>query len=643
MPRLARLLVAAASLALALAPALTAAAPPVAAAPQHPAIAALPADTSDFEFRSFHADYTLIRGADQHANLDVVETAVAEFPSSDQNRGIIRAIPDYYGDVNLGTTVLSVTDENGDPHPYTVSSDGGFTLVRIGDANVFVHGTVTYVIHYLQVDTIRYFADTDDDEFYWDVNGTGWQQPFDEVSARVTIGPELTAALTGDLACYQGAEGSTDDCSGDIAATPDAAGGTVIEASAEDIEPGENLTVVVAFAPHTFVEGEPDPNGSPYDPVDPVPPIDLGPPPPLWAVLLSFAGWLASALGIVATVVLRRKKVVATSTIIPQYSVPKGLDVMIAAEMINKRHTALQAQLVSLAVKRKIRLLGYPVHDANTADYAVQFVDGTKLESWEQAVVTALFGASPASGDARDLQRAGDDELAGALGPIVAALPGAVTASGFEGPPARTRGSWWFVIAAVVLTLAGVIGSIAAGWIGLVLGAFGTIVGLGGVGFTLFAARKRTTWSAQGAEWVDYLLGMKMYLELAEKDRFRMLQSATGADRIDTTDGRQVVKLYEKLLPWAVIWGIEDSWARELEVQLQQTGEELDWYVGTGGFQSAYFLGALSGLQSGTSATMSTSSGGSSWSSSGGSSFSGGSSGGGSSGGGGGGGGGGGW
>jgi len=134
---------------------------------------------------------------------------------------------------------------------------------------------------------------------------------------------------------------------------------------------------------------------------------------------------------------------------------------------------------------------------------------------------------------------------------------------------------------------------------------------------------------------------MKMYLELAEKDRFAMLQSATGADRIDTTDGRQVVKLYEKLLPWAVIWGIEDSWARELEIQLQQTGEELDWYVGTGGFQSAYFLGALTGLASGTSAPISTS--GSSWSSSGGSSFSGGSSGGGFSGGGGGGGGGGGW
>ncbi len=53
---------------------------------------------------------------------------------------------------------------------------------------------------------------------------------------------------------------------------------------------------------------------------------------------------------------------------------------------------------MSLAVKRKIRLLGYPVHDASTADYAVQFVDGSGLDSWEQAVVDALFGPAPASG-----------------------------------------------------------------------------------------------------------------------------------------------------------------------------------------------------------------------------------------------------
>ena len=629
MPRLARLFAVVATLAVVFLPALPATASP--SAPALPAFAALPGDTSDFTFDSFHADYTLTRDVQQRAHLEVVETAVAVFPSFDQNHGIIRAIPDYYGDVFLTTSVQGVTDENGDDVPYSVQHDGGFTILQIGDGNVFVHGATTYVIHYTQIDTIRYFEDTDDDEFYWDVNGTGWEQPFGVVSVTVTLAPELLDALGPGLSCYQGAEGSTTPCSEGVS-NPEP---LVIEAAARDLGPRENLTIVIPFAPHTFVEGTPSAGGNPDAPVD------LGPPPPVWGVVLSMFGWLAFVVGIVGAVALRRKRAVATSTIIPQYSVPKGLDVMVAAELIEQRRTALQAQFVSLAVKRKIRLLGYPVLDASTADYAVQFVDGTGLDSWEQAVVDAIFGPAPASGAVRDLQRSGDADLSASLSPILAALPAAITQGGFEGPPARTRGWWWFVIGAVVLTVAGIVGSIAAGWIGFVLGAFATVVGLAGIGLAAFGARRRPTLSPEGARWVDYLLGMKVYLELAEKDRFRMLQSATGADRVDTSDGRQVVKLYEKLLPWAVIWGIEDSWARELEIQLQQTGEQLDWYVGTTPFQSAYFLGALSGLAAGTSSPASTS--GSSWSGSSGSSFSGGSFGGGSSGGGGGGGGGGGW
>ena len=609
------------------APAVAAAVAPTAAS--LPAFAALPGDASDFEFESFHAEYALSRGADQHAKLAVVETAVAVFPSIDQNHGIIRAIPDYYGDVFLDTRIVDVVDESGAAVPYRVSNDGGFTILQIGDGNVFVHGPTTYVIRYTQVDTIRYFPDSDDDEFYWDVNGTGWEQPFGEVTATVTVDSALADAVTAaGVSCYQGPQGSTATCSEGITSVSD----VVFSAGARDLGPGENLTIVIPFAAHTFVEGEP---------TAPDAPIDFGPEPPLWGVILSLFGWLSFVVGIVGSVVLRRKRAVATSTIIPQYSVPEGLSVMVAAELIERRYSALQAQIVSLAVKRKIRLLGYPVHDADTADYAVQLVDDTGLDSWEQAVVDALFGPAPASGTVRDLQRAGDADLSAALSPIVAALPVAIRESGFEGAPASTRGSRWFVIAAIVLTVAGVVGMIAAGWVGLVLGAFATVVGIGGIGLAAFGARRRPTLSQTGAETVDYLLGMKMYLELAEKDRFRMLQSARGADRIDTSDGRQLVKLYEKLLPWAVIWGIEDSWARELEIQLQQTGEELDWYVGTTGFQSAYFLGALSGLAAGTSAPVSTS--GSSWSGSSGSSFSGGSFGGGSSGGGGGGGGGGGW
>ncbi|HTL41266.1 MAG TPA: DUF2207 domain-containing protein [Pseudolysinimonas sp.] len=643
MPRTRRLLAAVAALALVSLPALPAIASE--AQPQRAGWAALPGDVSDFEFRSFDAAYALSRTADRRAALDVVETAVAVFPSSDQNHGLLRSIPDYYGDVNLGTQVLAVTDENGTALPYTDYTDGGFTIVQIGDADTYVHGVQTYVIHYTQTDTIRYFPDTDDDEFYWDVNGTGWQQPFGEVTATLTLDdPDLIAALSGQNACYQGPENAGDPCSRGIAPAPSPAGTAVITAGADDLAPGENLTMVVGFAAHTFVEGTPDPNGNPYEPGVPVTPVDLGPAPSPWAVLLGLGGGgVAVVLGVVAAAVLRRPLVKPTGFIVPQYSAPKGLDIMIAAQFIERGSTALQAQLVSLAVKRKIRLLGYPVQDAASADYAVQLVDPTGLESWEQAVVDALFGPGAEPGAARDLQRDGDSDLAAALRPLVAALPSAVVQSGFHGGRVATPGGRWFLIGSIAATVLGLVGAALSSWLGFLIGPFTFIAGLVGIGIAAFGARKRTTLSQHGAETMDYLLGMKMYLDLAEKDRFAYLQSATGAERIDTTDGRQVVKLYEKLLPWAVIWGVEESWARELEVHLQETGIQPDWYAGQGLFQAYAFSSLLSGLSTGTSAPAPVSTSGSSWSGSGFSSFSGGSSGGGFSGGGGGGGGGGGW
>jgi uncharacterized membrane protein YgcG len=286
-------------------------------------------------------------------------------------------------------------------------------------------------------------------------------------------------------------------------------------------------------------------------------------------------------------------------------------------------------------------LLGYPVEDADRADYAVQLVDRTGLNSWEQAVVDALFGAGAVPGAARDLRRYGDAELAEDLRPIVAALPSAIEASGYLGPATVARGSRWLLVAVIAAAVLGLAGSIAAGIVGAVLGVFAFIGGAIGVGAAVFAARKQPTLSPQGASTIDYLLGMRMYLNLAEKERFAVLQSATGAERIDVGDGRQLIKLYEKLLPWAVIWGIEESWARELEVQLEQTGQQLDWYAGATPFQAYGFSTMLSGMSRGFSPPAPVSSSGSSWSGSGGSSFSGGSFGGGFSGGGGGGGGGG--
>jgi len=653
--------VSAVSLGLLVAPASAIAEPVASARTAVPAVAALPGDAADFSFRSFHADYTLDR-ADQHATLAVTETLVALFPQSDQNHGIIRDIPAMYGSADLQTDVASVVDAHGRDVPFQQSDQGGYIQLQIGSADTYVHGATTYVISYTQRDTIRHFSDTADDEFYWDVNGTGWGQSFGKVSAKVTIAAGLVTALNGHTACYQGPESSTTPCESGVqgtgtpaitdspaptdtsspatspvaSPTADAAAApAVFTASATNLAAGENLTIAIGFASGTFVDVSSDPvdNGDDYTPT----PVTDG----------EVAGWLLSLLGFPAVAVAtiggfitrRNKTQKARGIIVPQYSPPDGIDIMAAAELIGKPSTRIPAQLVSLAVRGKTKLLGYPVDSARSADYSVQLVDRTGLTGYEPLVIDALFGDKKV-GATRDLKRYGDTALADKLQGVLDLVPVWLDDNGAYAGTQRTVGSFvtlvitgaLFVVS-LVAAISGGSGGIAFAFVSLLAGGIGVIVALVGV-----SGVKKL--SDKGAAWNDYLLGMRMYLQLAEEDRLRVLQSPTGAERIDVGDGKQLVKLYEKLLPWAVIWGVEDQWSKVLEIELQRTGTTPDFWVGQSAFSSVIFSSMLSGIGTSTLPvpTSTTSGSGSSWSS-----FSGGSFGGGFSGGGGGGGGGGGW
>jgi uncharacterized membrane protein YgcG len=152
--------------------------------------------------------------------------------------------------------------------------------------------------------------------------------------------------------------------------------------------------------------------------------------------------------------------------------------------------------------------------------------------------------------------------------------------------------------------------------------------------------------TAAGAEAKEYLLGIREYLTIAEEDRMRVLQSPQGAQRVDVAaagsrepTGDAVVKLNERLLGYAVLWGVEDQWVQQLRAQYADRAP--DWLDGADFSSSMLRSFSQASTSSVRPIVTSSSSGGSSWSSSSSSSFSSGSSGGGFSGGGGGGGGGG--
>ena len=137
--------------------------------------------------------------------------------------------------------------------------------------------------------------------------------------------------------------------------------------------------------------------------------------------------------------------------------------------------------------------------------------------------------------------------------------------------------------------------------------------------------------SEKGLALERYLYGLRDYIKLAETERLRTLQSPEGAQKVgETVNGQnaaQLVKLYEKVLPYAVLFGEEKQWNEQLSKYYEVTQTQPVWYHSSAPFSAAAFSSAMSSFSAASSY----------------SSSSGGSSGGGSSGGGGGGGGGGGW
>ena len=175
------------------APALALDEPDPSDAPAVVALDAAGAGVDDFEFASFDAVYELSRAGDGRSQLHTVETLVAVFPDFDQNRGIRRALVSDYKGHTTGIDIVSVTDGDGVPRDYELGTDDdGFTVLTIAvPQGQYVYGEQTYVIEYTQTDVTSTATDLSDgvtrDEFYWDTNGTGWRQPFAEVSATVRV------------------------------------------------------------------------------------------------------------------------------------------------------------------------------------------------------------------------------------------------------------------------------------------------------------------------------------------------------------------------------------------------------------------------------------------------------------------------
>ncbi len=578
--------------------------------PRQPAAAsgALRSGTDDFTFDTWHSDFRLGLTPDGHSSLTTTETIVARFPDIDQNHGIRRAIPTHYDGHPTGLTLVSVTDENGAPRAFTseTTSDNGpeFLTVTIA-ADDFVHGAQTYVITYRQIDVTLVPDNANDEEFYWEVNGTGWNQPFGDVSATLTVAEALVPRLAGRTDCYQGGIDSSAACTG----LTGSADGSQVTATAGALGPHEGLTMVVAFETGSFV-----PRDSSFT-ANPFPSIGLG------AALIGLIG------AIIASVqrATRWRNAPGRPTVIAEYLPPKGVNLLQAGDVSAASAKAMAAQFLSFAVRGNVRVL----EGDGKKHCLLELRHSRGLDPTEHAVLSKLFpGLAP--GTLRDL-KAKDTPLATALLAEQRSNRKRMLSDGLREHKGGSTRRWLLfaaVAAAVIAVIASILGLVAeigGGWPALVL-----VLGILFAVVTMIMAGSVRPLTAAGSELRDYLKGVKLYIGVAEADRLRVLQSPVGALRspyrpdpaevladagldatglpagaMDPNRPLQVLKLYERLLPYAVLFGQEKEWSGVLGEYYTQSGTQPDWYAGSAGFNAGYFAAGISSFASSTSAAWS--------------------------------------
>ena len=530
---------------------------------------ALAAQTDNFTITKFDAEYSLGRDGENRSTLVATWRITAHFLPN-QNHGIAPIFVKKYDNHPTNFSLQSVTDEQGASLEHTWNGDE----LRIGKKDIYVQGEKTYVIKFTQRDVTKHYDNTGRDEFYWDVIGNEWRVPMENVRVSVKLDESLQTARAGEAFCYVGAHGSTKRCniSGDK---------SEIITNVNRLDRQEGITMAVGFTSGTFTR---------YQEMLSEKLIKI------WATVQTIASSLAVILMLLLAWRYRRLfgRYSELKPIPPEYLPPNQASVMTSAYILKNyeamaiKGSAKVAQLLDLAVRHYIKL--YEVKKASflrSAQYEIEIVKDLKeLRPEESEVIRDMFGSSmPKPGQRLNLKklqnnlsyaaRTRDDDT---NLKNLARGKYALCEQTLANKRIVQRWALWVCVVGVLLLspmlllVAGIVFALSFGW----------------------------SLTDEGLALRRYLAGLKLYIGVAEAERLQMLQSPEGTEKVkvDTADEKQLVKLCERVLPYAVLFGQEKEWSKQLGKYYEQVGEQPDWYSGQGAFNAAAFAAGMNSLSS---------------------------------------------
>jgi hypothetical protein len=447
---------------------------------------------------------------------------------------------------------IQVRTEAGTPGDVSVTDEGNYRRIRIGDPDVFIRGVHRYAISYTVEGGPRSFDDHD--ELFWDAIGNQWNVPVANASATVVV-----PAPVDQILCFTGAQGATLGCDG---SSFEGATATFTHAGLDEFE---GMTVVVGMAPGTF-----------QPPAQPL--LDE-----LWTPAFGFQatpvrGGLAGIVGLVGLVGVPllawrkgRDRAYVGSAVdqalgnttgeeqrrgfgrlqagTVEFVPPEGIRPGQLGTLIDEQANLLDvtSTIVDLAVRGWLRIVEIPKAGGWTSktDYELQKPGGQgkgKLHTYEQMVLDSLF-AGRSTVKLSELKYTWRPELS----KIQNALYNDLVEQGwYRSRPDHTRIGWR--ILGIVLLAVGVVGTFVLmtfGW-----GLVGLALAVTGLMLTSLAG-KMPARTGRGTAMLSRSLGFKrLFTEGLEDARSRFAEEKG---------------IFSEYLPFAIVFGCTDRWAKAFE------------------------------------------------------------------------------
>jgi len=517
-------------------------------------------DTSDTGWVIKNYDAIAYIQDDQQVNLEEIITV--DFRDLQNKHGIFRYVPYSYirdgQSYKMRIKVLSVTNQNNEPVNYKAKKTLENLELKIGSADFTVSGEQIYKINYEINRAINSFDSYD--EFYWNVTGTDWPVPIE--NSKVEVNWPDGSKVTQNK-CFTGFYGSTDEnC--DITENDN----KVTLTTNTPIEPGQGFTIVSGIEKGVMTSS-------------------------MWKNIGWFLedNWgyflpLFVLYWLIANFNKNGRDPEGSKTIAPEFGPPDKIRPAVMGTVIDEKVDTkdISAVIVDLAVRGFLtikELKEKKIFGITFTDY--EFIDTgkvrTELKNYEKKIIEGIFDGNKIR-KLSDLRDKFYKHMSGIKDDLYEMV---VKEKDFDSKPYTLKIT--YLIIGIVIAIGGffVMPYLIVSASSFVSLSYGLIIsGIMIVIFSFFMAKR----TEEGVEMTRKIKGFELYMKTAERYRQKFNEDQ---------------KIFEKFLPYAMVFGITKEWAKKFEkMQLDRP----EWYQGSGAFYPIIFADSLSSMQNSVNSAM---------------------------------------